>query len=78
MLFTIAHSAAPTRVPSPEGRPDASVQSRERGRALMRPVLSNARRIEYLKNYVGQVAPWVGTLWHLWDHVSPKLVEHGD
>ncbi|CAL5875281.1 uncharacterized protein PFLUO_LOCUS9586 [Penicillium psychrofluorescens] len=59
MLFTIAHSAAPTRVPSPEGRPDASVQSRERGRALMRPVLSNARRIEYLKNYVGQVAPWL-------------------
>lgn len=76
MLFTIAQSAAPTRVPSPEGRSDAGVQSREPERAFMRPVLSNARRIEYLKNYVGQVAPWVGTLGHLWDDVSPKFVEN--
>ena len=55
MLFTIAQSAAPTRAPSPDGQVsggDAPVQGR-------RPALSNARRVQYLKNYVGQVAPWV-------------------
>lgn len=53
MLFNIAQSAAPTRAPSPESHilRDSEIPTR--------PVLSNPRRIEYLKNYVGQVAPWV-------------------
>jgi hypothetical protein len=63
MLFTIAQSAAPTRAGSPvdpeQGR-DVEEPSR-RERATMRPALSNSRRIEYLKNYVGQVAPWVSS-----------------
>lgn len=61
MLFTIAQSAAPTRAASPadvEHSRDVEEPSR-RERAAMRPALSNSRRIEYLKNYVGQVAPWV-------------------
>ena len=59
MLFNIAHSAAPTRAPSPDTHAQDAAQSLVSDRAV-RPVLSNPRRIEYLKNYVGQVAPWVG------------------
>ncbi|KAJ6043293.1 uncharacterized protein N7446_001489 [Penicillium canescens] len=58
MLFNIAHSAAPTRAPSPDTHAQDAVQIRDSDRAA-RPVLSNPRRIEYLKNYVGQVAPWL-------------------
>jgi len=56
MLFNIAQSAAPTRAPSPEIQHAAHLRDPER---TTRPVLSSPRRIEYLKNYVGQVAPWV-------------------
>lgn len=56
MLFTIAQSAAPTRAGSPADHGhSADPPQGER----MRPALSNARRVKYLKNYVGQVAPWV-------------------
>lgn len=58
MLFNTAHSAAPTRAPSPDTHAQDAAQIRDSDRAA-RPVLSNPRRIEYLKNYVGQVAPWV-------------------
>lgn len=61
MLFNIAHSAAPTRAPTPEIQGTAHLH--DRSRTPTRPVLSSPRRIEYLKNYVGQVAPWViGTM----------------
>jgi hypothetical protein len=58
MLFNLAQSAAPTRTPSPDTQ-DQGTQLRDREETQTRPVLSNLRRIEYLKNYVGQVAPWV-------------------
>lgn len=57
MLFNIAQSAAPSRAPSPEPQDAAHLHDPER--MPTRPVLSSPRRIEYLKNYVGQVAPWV-------------------
>jgi hypothetical protein len=38
----------------------AGQQAQEEEHVQMRPALYNARRVEYLKNYVGQVAPWVG------------------
>ena len=68
MLFTIAQSAAPTRAASPdangqacdeEEREDRVVRGSERDPMPMRSALSSRRRVEYLKNYVGQVAPWV-------------------
>lgn len=59
MLFTIAQSAAPTRAPSPEDDGQGTQTSQGRDRVQLRPALSNARRVQYLKNYVGQVAPWV-------------------
>jgi hypothetical protein len=62
MLFTIAQSAAPTRVASPDanGQDDGGREGRpERNTMPMRSALSSRRRVEYLKNYVGQVAPWV-------------------
>lgn len=62
MLFTIAQSAAPTRVASPDanGQDDGGKEERpERNSVPMRSALSSRRRVEYLKNYVGQVAPWV-------------------
>jgi hypothetical protein len=55
MLFNIAHS----RAPSPDPQEQNAAQSRARDQTPTRPVLSTPRRIEYLKNYVGQVAPWV-------------------
>lgn len=60
MLFTVAQSAAPTRAGSPDGQgQDGAEAPPEREHTPMRPALSNRRRVEYLKNYVGQVAPWV-------------------
>lgn len=62
MLFTIAQSAAPTRAASPDvnGQDDGEREDRPgRDPMPMRSALSSRRRVEYLKNYVGQVAPWV-------------------
>lgn len=66
MLFTIAQSAAPTRAASPDGNGQDCDEGEREDRAgggrdpmPMRSVLSSRRRVEYLKNYVGQVAPWV-------------------
>ena len=68
MLFTIAQSAAPTRAASPDAngqdcdegeREDRVGRGSERDPMPMRSALSSRRRVEYLKNYVGQVAPWV-------------------
>lgn len=39
-----------------------ATQLRDREPTSTREVLSNVRRIEYLKNYVGQVAPWVSDI----------------
>ncbi|CAG8898588.1 unnamed protein product [Penicillium egyptiacum] len=59
MLFNLAQSAAPTRAPSPDIQEQDATQLRDREQTPTRPVLSNLRRIEFLKNYVGQVAPWL-------------------
>ncbi|OJJ29740.1 hypothetical protein ASPWEDRAFT_296046 [Aspergillus wentii DTO 134E9] len=57
MLFTIAQSAVPTRAGSPVV--DESERGLPPGQRVMRPAFSNQRRVVYLKNYVGQVAPWL-------------------
>lgn len=78
MLFTLARSAAPTRVSSPLGECSATAADngipsfglrdsveplpQQAGSQISTPsstLLSNARRVEYLKNYVGEVAPWL-------------------
>jgi len=62
MLFTIAQSAVPTRAPSPDEH-EQDTEAPQGGEQMhTRPVISNARRVQYLKNYVGQVAPWVSVL----------------
>lgn len=53
MLFSIAESGEQVR----GGSPDANVSLSSPG--VMNSALSNGRRIKYLKNYVGEVAPWV-------------------
>ncbi|RHZ62354.1 hypothetical protein CDV55_106372 [Aspergillus turcosus] len=75
IIFSLAHSAAPTRGTSPEadGSEDvdqishrrfseSSLQSNRRAQRLqplIQPCLSDRRRVEYLKNYATQVAPWL-------------------
>lgn len=78
ILFTLANSAAPTRTSSPDtakrdldldsnASPTTSVprsyqrQLQEQRRRRESP-LSSRRRIEYLKNYVAEIAPWVRTI----------------
>lgn len=78
IIFSLAHSAAPTRGTSFEadGSEDvdqtshlrfseSSLQSNRRAQRLqplIQPCLSDRRRVEYLKNYATQVAPWVRSL----------------
>jgi hypothetical protein len=54
LLFTTARSTAPTRAATPE---DAEGPL---GAFNIKQVLSKGRRVQYLKNYMSQVAPWVG------------------
>lgn len=53
LLFTTARSAAPTRAGTPENNGGTS---REED---IKHVLSTGRRVQYLKNYISKVAPWV-------------------
>jgi hypothetical protein len=55
LLFTTARSAAPTRAATPE---DGDGPNRAFD---IRQVLLQGRRVQYLKNYLSQVAPWVGS-----------------
>ncbi|KAL1981153.1 hypothetical protein VTN96DRAFT_3040 [Rasamsonia emersonii] len=71
MLFTIAQSAAPTRAGSPvvgagaeeDDNRHEMLSSRATTNAMSAmkssSALSNSKRIRYLQNYVGQVAPWL-------------------
>ncbi|KAJ5682125.1 uncharacterized protein N7477_002065 [Penicillium maclennaniae] len=59
ILFTIAQSAAPTRAVSPAAQEYTREHPPEAERVPLRPALSKTQRVEYLKNYVGQVAPWL-------------------
>lgn len=54
LLFTTARSAAPTRAGSPVDGEDTGVITHD-----IKQVLSKGRRVQYLKNYMSQVAPWV-------------------
>jgi hypothetical protein len=53
LLFTTARSAAPTRA----GTPDDGTESP--GAMNIKQVLSVGRHVQYMKNYMTQVAPWV-------------------
>ncbi|KAL4810199.1 hypothetical protein BDV18DRAFT_54453 [Aspergillus unguis] len=66
ILFTLANSAAPTRASSPDAERIASNAARrsyqKQGRksaSISTSPLSTRRRIEYLKNYVAEIAPWL-------------------
>jgi hypothetical protein len=53
LMFTTARSAAPTRAGTPTEGDDFA------GAMKIKHTLANGRRIQYLKNYMSQVAPWV-------------------
>lgn len=67
LIFNTAQTAAPTREASPvsiggaEGPKDgtASTDDDHEAQAQTRAALAVGRRLEYLKNYVAEVAPWV-------------------
>ena len=54
LLFTTARSVAPTRAATPEDADESN------GAFDIKQVLPQGRRVQYLKNYLSQVAPWVG------------------
>lgn len=58
MLFSIAESDVPVHTGTPNERAGLYGWGQSSSGA-MKEVLSNRRRIKYLKNYVGEVAPWV-------------------
>ncbi|RAL02978.1 putative C6 transcription factor [Aspergillus ibericus CBS 121593] len=65
ILFSLANSTAPTRVSSPDigqvkrSEPIPSLRPQSEQRGELQPSLSSGRRIEYLKNYVAEIAPWL-------------------
>ena len=53
LLFTTARSTAPTRTVTPDDTEDSA-------RVVnIKQVLVHGRRVQYLKNYMSAVAPWV-------------------
>lgn len=63
MLFSIAESDVPVHTGTPNERAGFYGRGLSSSGA-MKEVLSNTKRIKYLKNYVGEVAPWVFILDH--------------
>lgn len=55
LLFTTARSAAPSRAETPVEDEEAA------GTFDIKQILVNGRRVQYLKNYMSQVAPWVSS-----------------
>lgn len=55
LLFTTACSAAPTRTGTPTGDEGYDTSSAFN----IKQVLAKGRRVQFLKNYISQVAPWV-------------------
>ncbi|EAT83118.1 hypothetical protein HBI56_071300 [Parastagonospora nodorum] len=53
LLFTTARSVAPTRAATPEDADESN------GAFDIKQVLPQGRRVQYLKNYLSQVAPWL-------------------
>lgn len=58
LLFNTAKSAGPTRPGTPIDEIGDEHESRDMDFNL-KTVLSKGRRVQYLKNYISQVAPWV-------------------
>lgn len=61
LLFTTARSTAPTRAGTPVG----AEESGSGATFNIKQVLAKGRRVQYLKNYISHVAPWVGPLKHV-------------
>ncbi|KAH7061244.1 fungal-specific transcription factor domain-containing protein [Macrophomina phaseolina] len=71
LLFNTAQSTQPTRAPSPDpggaeyglgiadGVAEAAGAVSTPGQNQMKQILGTRRRIEYLKNYIAKVAPWL-------------------
>lgn len=59
LMFDTARSVAPTRAGTPVEGDDLI------GTVNVKRVLADGRRIQYLKNYMSQVAPWVSTIYVL-------------
>src|SRR5690242_7549820 len=55
LMFDTARSVAPTRAGTPVEGDDTN------GTVNLKHVLANGRRIQYMKNYMSQVAPWVSS-----------------
>lgn len=64
LLFNTAQSAHPTRAPSPVGSSIIDGAGGSSGRqSQMRQILASRKRIDYLKNYIAKVAPWVSSIY---------------
>lgn len=64
LIFHTAQTAAPSREGSPGlGIPpdgtSFSPEQQQETQAQVKAILSTGRHVEYLKNYVAEVAPWV-------------------
>ena len=70
LIFNTAQTAAPTREASPvstttgvqgskDGVTSTDAEDDHAAQAQTREALAVGRRLEYLKNYVAEVAPWV-------------------
>lgn len=61
LIFNTAQTAAPSREGSPALAAEAGGSSEEstQVQAQTKAALSVGRRLDYLKNYVAEVAPWV-------------------
>lgn len=55
LMFDTARSVAPTRAGTPVEGDDSN------GTVNLKHVLAHGRRIQYMKNYMSQVAPWVSS-----------------
>jgi hypothetical protein len=62
LIFNTAQTAAPTRETSPvsvAAGQSPKEQEEQEAQAQTKAALATGRRLEYLKNYVAAVAPWV-------------------
>lgn len=62
LLLTSAQSLAPTRAGSPVYEEEITPGAREepRNQSVIRRIISSEDRAAWLRNYLDEVAPWVG------------------
>lgn len=67
LIFNTAHTqtAAPTRENSPVPKHDEPLGQDTEAHAQTKLALSSGRRLNFLKNYVAEVAPWVSSTTNL-------------